>query len=49
MDKKVFLIDLKEGYKIKEIEGHDDIVMCVVFSPCGKYLLTAGRDKIARM
>ncbi|KAG0374503.1 hypothetical protein BGX24_010323, partial [Mortierella sp. AD032] len=32
-----------------ELEGHDDVVVCAAFSPCGKRILSGSRDNTVRL
>lgn len=44
----IHIWDLKEKI-VHTLEGHNDIIRSVVFSPNGKYLLSASVDKTAKL
>jgi WD40 repeat protein len=45
----VRLWDAQTGSEVHRFSGHSDVVRNVVFSPDGKYILTASNDATARL
>ncbi|OAQ31265.1 WD40 repeat-like protein [Linnemannia elongata AG-77] len=45
----ILLWDLQSDKANINLEGHTDSVKCVVYSPCGKWILSGSRDKTVRL
>jgi predicted Ser/Thr protein kinase len=41
--------DLEAGKELRRLEGHEDVVMAMAFSPDGTRVLTGGRDSLVRL
>ena len=48
-DNRIRIWDAEKGNCIKDLEGHDNGVLCVCFSPDGKYLASGSKDKTIRV
>ncbi|KAF9287828.1 hypothetical protein BGZ88_008458 [Linnemannia elongata] len=45
----ILLWDLQSDKPYLNLEGHTDAVICVAFSPCGKYIISGSNDMTFRL